>query len=210
MTVWRDQTGTTTTDVAGSCRSEARINDSLPINTAVLVVLGAPCSSTTMLAPYPDRLRSSRSTPAQGNAASPASTATPSPPPPQTFPPTSSSSTSHHRLFPSRSNLPLSRMRTNSLSSPSPSRSDSPSSSTDFVPPTSLRNASRRPQLHTRPSTSSGVPDQKQSSVVPIVVTSPSVGSSAIPVRPLFTRGLSSLVHTLQFEAIFRLHDPHS
>lgn len=151
-----------------------------------------------MLAPYPDRLKSSRSSPAQGNASS---TSTPSPPPPNAAPPPSSAS--HHKLFSSRSNLPLTRMRTNSLSSPSPSLVETPSSSTDFVVPTSLRNATRRPHRPARPSTSSGIPDQK-SPAVPIAVTSP--GASAVTVSILSSRDISSLVHYFQFKAICRFY----
>jgi hypothetical protein len=154
-----------------------------------------------MLAPYPDRLRSSRSTPAQNNANT---TSAPSPPPPQTFPSTSSS-TSHHRLFSSRSNLPSTRMRTNSLSTPSPPQSESPSSSTDFVLPTSLRNTGRRPHLSPRPSTSSGIPDKKHPPVVHIPVALPFSGVSSVPVSPLFTCDLSP-VHHIQLEAISRFH----
>jgi hypothetical protein len=148
-----------------------------------------------MLAPYPDRLRSSRSTPAQGNAGS---TPTPSPPPPHALPPNSSSSTPHHRLFPPRSNLPGTRMRTNSLSSPSPPHhSDSPSSSTDFVLPSSLRNAARRSPMSTRPSTSSGVPDKKHVSAVPSIAPLPLTGASSGPVSPLFACGSALIAHRL-------------
>lgn len=190
------------------------INDSLPIINTVrdpfsAFILTRPRSSSTiaMLAPYPDRLRSSRSTPAQPNANS-TSTLTPSPPPSQAFSsPSASSSTPHHRLFSSRSNLPLSRMRTNSLSSPSPPHADSPSSSTDFVLPSSLRNGARRPQVHARPSTSSGIPDRKHPPVVPIVVTSPFAGPSHVPVGSLFAATCHRLfTHHLQLEAICRLH----
>lgn len=154
-----------------------------------------------MIAPYPDRLRSSRSTPAQNNANT---TSAASPPPPQAFP--STSSTPHHRLFSSRSNLPLTRMRTNSLSTPSPPpHSESPSSSTDFVLPTSLRNASRRPHLSPRPSTSSGIPDKKHPSVVHIPVALPFAGAPSVPVSPLFACDLSP-VHHIQLEAICRFH----
>lgn len=149
-----------------------------------------------MLAPYPDRLKSSRSSPAQANSTS---TPTPSPPPPNAAPPPPSAS--HHRLFSSRSNLPLTRMRTNSLSSPTPSRADSPSS--DFVVPTSLRNATRKPPRPARPSTSSGIPDQK-SPPVPIVVTSP--GASSVTVSLLSVCDVSSLVDCFQFKAICRLY----
>jgi hypothetical protein len=156
-----------------------------------------------MLAPYPDRLRSSRSTPAQNNANT---TSAPSPPPPQAFPSTASS-TSHHRLFSSRSNLPLTRMRTNSLSTPSPPHSESPSSSTDYVLPTSLRNATRRPHLSPRPSTSSGIPDKKLPPVVHIPVASPFAGLSSVTVSALFACDLSLVHHIqLQLEAISRFH----
>lgn len=148
----------------------------------------SPSSSTcehrahcaAMLAPYPDRLRSSRSTAAQSNAN--ANSASPTPPPSHVPP---STSTSQHRLFSSRSNLPLTRMRTNSLSSPSPSHhADSSSASSDHVSPRSSRNSSRRPGLHRRPSTSSGIPDQKHQPPVPITSTSPS--ASPIPVSSLY------------------------
>lgn len=152
-----------------------------------------------MLAPYPDRLRSSRSTSAQTNANA-TSTSTPPPPPSHVL---STTSTSQHRLFSSRGGL---RMRTNSLSSPSPSPShhlDSSSTSTDHVPPRPSRNPSRRPALHRRPSTSSGVPDPKHQPLVPLVVTSPS--ASPIPVSPLSTHHLSLLVHYVPL-AFFRFH----
>lgn len=148
----------------------------------------SPSSSTcehrahcaAMLAPYPDRLRSSRSAAAQSNAN--ANSASPTPPPSHVPP---STSTSQHRLFSSRSNLPLTRMRTNSLSSPSPSHhADSSSTSSDHVSPRSSRNSSRRPGLHRRPSTSSGIPDQKHQPPVPITSTSPS--ASPIPVSSLY------------------------
>lgn len=140
-----------------------------------------------MLAPYPDRLRSSRSTSAQPNAAS------------RSTPPTTTSSSSQHRLFASRSSIPLTRSRTNSLSSPSPvsNHSDSPSTSPDFILPTSLRNATRRPHLLPRPSTSSGVPDQKHTTSGPATVTSPFSGSVSVPVSPLSAHHLSSLAHYL-------------
>ena len=148
-----------------------------------------------MLAPYPDRLRSSRSTSAQSspNVNSTSSTApTPTPPPSHVLSTTPPSS--QHRLFSSHSSLPLTRMRTNSLSSPSPSRHfDSPSPSTDHAPPRPSRNSSRRPASHRRPSTSSGVPDQKHQHVVPIVVTSPS-SAAPFPVS-LSVHQLSSLVY---------------
>jgi hypothetical protein len=96
-------------------------------------------------------------------------------------------------------------MRTNSLSTPSPPQSESPSSSTDFVRPTSLRNASRKPHLTPRPSTSSGIPDKKHPPVVPILVASPLVGASSAPVSPLFPCHLSP-VHHIQLEAISRFH----
>jgi hypothetical protein len=131
-----------------------------------------------MLAPYPDRLRSSRSTAAQGTSTTP---------------------TPEERDRSTR----LTRMRTNSLSSPPsplPShRSDSsktsndPSSSSSFssLPPSrpSL-NPPRRPVLPSRPSTSPATPDHKQLPSVPIIVTSP-FGASPIPVR------LDSLLPTI-------------
>jgi hypothetical protein len=140
-----------------------------------------------MLAPYPDRLRSSRSTPAPSNpsansASTPTSTPTPPPPPSHVL---STTSASQHKLFSSRSST---RMRTNSLSSPSPSHlADSPSSSTDHVSSRPFRNSSRRPALNRRPSTSSGVPDQP---LIPIVPP-----SASIPVSPLSTYHSSALVH---------------
>ena len=133
-----------------------------------------------MLAPYPDRLRSSRSTPAPSNPnANSASTPTSTPTPPPSSHVLSTTSASQHKLFSSRSST---RMRTNSLSSPSPShQTDSPSSSTDHVSSRPFRSTSRRPALNRRPSTSSGVPDQKHQPLIPIVAPS----SAAIPVSPL-------------------------
>jgi hypothetical protein len=132
-----------------------------------------------MLAPYPDRLRSSRSTPAPSNPnANPASTptSTSTPPPPSHVLSTTPASASQHKLFTSRSST---RTRTNSLSSPSPSHhADSPSSSTDHVSSRPFRNSSRRPALNRRPSTSSGVPDQKHQPLIPVV----GPPSAAIPV----------------------------
>lgn len=160
---------------------------------------------SAMLAPYPDRLRSSRSTPAQTNPnANSTSTPTSTPPPPPSHV-LSTTSTSQHRLFSSRSTLPLTRMRANSLSSPSPSSHvDSPSTSTDHVPPRPIRHSSRRPGLHRRPSTSSGVLDQKHHSLVPVVAASPS--AAPFPVIPLSNHQSSSLVHHVASLAIFRLH----
>ena len=156
-----------------------------------------------MLAPYPDRLRSSRSTPTPSNpnassASTPGSTPTP-PPPPSHVLSSSSSSASQHKLFSSRTST---RMRTNSLSSPSPSHhGDSPSSSTDHVSSRPFRGSSRRPALNRRPSTSSGVPDQKLQPLIPIVVP-----SAAIPVCPLYTYHSSSLVHYIPSVASLRLY----
>lgn len=148
-----------------------------------------------MLAPYPDRLRSSRSTPAQTNAnansaSTPSSTpnSTPTPPTPPSHV-LSTTSTSQHKLFSSRSSA---RMRTNSLSSPSPSHHvDSPSASTDHVSSRPFRHSARRPALNRRPSTSSGVPDQKHQPLIPVVVPS----SAGIPVSPLSTYHPSVVVH---------------
>ena len=140
-----------------------------------------------MLAPYPDRLRSSRSTPAapsnpNANSASTlssSSSSTPTPPPPPSHV-LSTTSASQHKLFSSRSST---RMRTNSLSSPSPSHQvDSPSSSTDHVSSRPFRHSNRRPALIPRPSTSSGVPDPKHQPLIPIAVP-----PAAIPVSPLST-----------------------
>jgi hypothetical protein len=163
--------------------------------------------TAAMLAPYPDRLRSSRSTPAQTNPnANSASTPTPDPTlssAPPALPPSnvlSTTSASPHRLFSSRSST---RMRTNSLSSPSPSRQvDSPSSSTDHVSLRPFRNSTRRPAPNRRPSTSSGVPDQKYHPSIPIVVSP----SATIPVSPLSTYHLSSLVYYAPSVASLRLH----
>jgi hypothetical protein len=155
-----------------------------------------------MLAPYPDRLRSSRSTPAQSNsntnsASTPSSTPTPPPHPSNVL---STTSTSHHKLFSSRSST---RMRTNSLSSPSPSHhADSPSSSTDHVSSRPFRNSSRRPALNRRPSTSSGVLDQKHQPLIPIAVPP----SGAIPVSPLSTYRSSALVYCIPSVASLRLY----
>ncbi|KAI9510592.1 hypothetical protein F5148DRAFT_976528 [Russula earlei] len=122
-----------------------------------------------MLVPYPDRLRSSRSSSSQSNANL---TSTPSPPPPPIPSPSTAPTTPQHRFFPPRSNLPLARMRTNSLSSPSLSSSHPGSSSTPSDhPQRPLRN---RPSLRARPSTSPDVPDAKHPS-------SPFSGSSPIP-----------------------------
>jgi hypothetical protein len=159
-----------------------------------------------MLAPYPDRLRSSRSTPAPANpnansASTPSSTpnSTPTPPPPPSHV-LSSTSASQHKLFSSRSST---RMRTNSLSSPSLSHHvDSPSSSTDHVSSRPFRNSSRRPAPNRRPSTSSGVPDQKHQPLIPIVVP-PSAG---IPVSPLSTYHSPALVHYIPSVASLRLY----
>lgn len=136
-----------------------------------------------MLAPYPDRLRTSRSTPAPSNPnannANSASTpsSTPTPPPPIVLPTTPASQ--QHKLFSSRSST---RMRTNSLSSPSLSHhADTPSSSTDHVTSRSFRHTNRRPGLSNRPSTSSGVPDQKHQP------------PATIPVSPLSTYHPSTL-----------------
>jgi hypothetical protein len=149
-----------------------------------------------MLAPYPDRLRSSRSTPATpsnpnaNSASTPSSTPTPPPPPSHVL---SSTSASQHKLFSSRSST---RMRTNSLSSASPSHhADSPSSSTDHVSSRPFRNSSRRPAPNSRPSTSSGVPDQKHQPLSPIFVPP----SAAIPVSPLPTYHPSVLVSLYSF-----------
>ncbi len=158
--------------------------------------------SAAMLAPYPDRLRSSRSTPAQSSpnansATTPSST--PTPPPSSHVP--STTSASQHKLFSSRSST---RMRTNSLSSHSPphhSDSPSPSPSTDHVSLRPFRNSSRRPALNRRPSTSSGVPDQKHQPLIPIVISS----SAAVQVGPLSTYHLSSLVQYVFSVAPFRL-----
>jgi hypothetical protein len=154
-----------------------------------------------MLAPYPDRLRSSRSTSTQSgaNATAAANSTSPTPPPSHVPPSTSSS---QHRLFSSRSTLPLARMRTNSLSSPSPSHHvDSSPASGDQITPRSSRNSSRRPAPQRRPSTASGVLDQKHQPSVP--VTTPS--ASPIQVRSLSTHDLSSLIRYVPSIAIFRL-----
>lgn len=154
-----------------------------------------------MLAPYPDRLRSSRSTPAPSSpnansASTPSSTPIPPPPPSHVL---STTSASQHKLFSSRSST---RMRTNSLSSPTPSHhADSPSSSTDHVSSRPFRNSSRRPALNHRPSTSSGVPDQKHQPLIPIVVP-----PAAIPVSPLSTFHSLALVHYIPPVASFRLY----
>ena len=114
-----------------------------------------------MLAPYPDRLRSSRST-SHG------------PQPPQR----------QHSLFHSRSALPFTRMRTSSHESSH--SSDSPAAPNDDpVPPRPPRNPARLHVLPSRPSTSSSLPslpDHKHSPLVPIVITSPF--ASPLPVRP--------------------------
>ncbi len=163
-----------------------------------------------MLAPYPDRLRSSRSTPAPSNTnANSASTPTPTPtststststptPPPPSSNVLSTTSASQHKLFSSRSST---RMRTNSLSSPSPSHADSPSSSTDHVSSRPFRNSSRRPAPNRRPSTSPAVPDQKHQPLIPIVVP-----SSAAIVSPLSTHHSSALVHYIPSVASLRLY----
>ncbi|KAI0252378.1 hypothetical protein BJV78DRAFT_351287 [Lactifluus subvellereus] len=112
-----------------------------------------------MLAPYPDRLRSSRST-------SHASEREPQQPQPQ------------HSLFHSRSSLlPFTGMRTNNLEADS---SDSPAAQNDTVPvpPRPPRNPARLHDLPPRPSTPS---DHKHTPVVPIVVTSPFAGASPVP-----------------------------
>jgi hypothetical protein len=161
-----------------------------------------------MLAPYPDRLRSSRSTTSAQSNPNANSTSSPPPPPPPPAPPShvlsTTPPTSQHRLFSSHSSLPLTRMRTNSLSSPSPSRHvDSPSPSADHVSPRSSRSSSRRPAPHRRPSTSSGVPDQKHQHFVPINVTSPS--AAPFPVSPLYSVTYHRLFTMLPV-ALFRLH----
>lgn len=154
-----------------------------------------------MLAPYPDRLRSSRSTPVPSNpnansASTPSSTPTPPPPPSHVL---STPPPSQHKLFSSRSST---RMRTNSLSSPSPSHhADSPSSSTDHVSSRPFRSSPRRPNLNRRPSTSSGVVDQKHQPLIPIVVP-----PAAIPVSPSSAYHSSSFVHYVPFVASLRLH----
>lgn len=172
---------------AGQGRSQLRLRPPRPrLHLSVHSTFPFPYSQPPiMLAPYPNRLRSSRSTPAQSDANSPsASTSPPPPPPSHAFPPSTSTSTAQHRLFSSRSSLPLTRMRTNSLSSSSLPQSDAPSISTGHAPPRPQRNPTRRPILPSRPSTSSGIPDKKQSQV-PIVISSPFVGVAPVPVSPL-------------------------
>jgi hypothetical protein len=145
-----------------------------------------------MLAPYPDRLRSSRS--------NTTSSSQPQPPPPQP------QQQQHHSLFHSRSALPLTRMRTNSLTSSSPSqshRSDSPATTcNDSAPPRLSQNSARRPLLPSQPPTSPLATDHKPAPVVPIVFTSPLAGVSPVTVRVDHFADNHRLptVHVLQFQ----------
>jgi hypothetical protein len=131
-----------------------------------------------MLAPYPDRLRSSRS--------NTTSSSQPQPQPQQPQQPQQ-----QHSLFHSRSALPLTRMRTNSLTSSSPShshRSDSPATTcNDSAPPRLSQNSARRPLIPSQPSTSPLATDHKPAPVVPIVFTSPLAGVSPVTVRLLIS-----------------------